>query len=195
MKSASGVFFGVAQVVGEFALAERPLTKCSASPSPSRRRGSSCKRLRSLRSRLVAPPPRSDAPGWGRWQSSVAQCEGPLRADTEPTRLREKVRNPAGSGRSQVRLVGPVSAPKAVAHHCCGPRPNLNPELRRSPRTASSIEPDLTTIHGDHQHFQDRPAIGSSRIGATPGWQKNAVRPQIFGGRLRRCETVCNVHA
>jgi hypothetical protein len=42
------------------------------------------------------------------------------------------------------------------------------------------LEPDSADIDGHHQHFQDRAAIWSTRVGATPGGQANTVRRHII---------------
>jgi hypothetical protein len=46
---------------------------------------------------------------------------------------------------------------------------------RKSPLAANPLcEAHIADIDRDHQHFENRPAIGPARVGATLGWQTNA---------------------
>jgi hypothetical protein len=54
---------------------------------------------------------------------------------------------------------------------------------------ATLFEPHLAEIDCDHQHFYDRPTIGSARGGAPLGWPTYAVRHHIIRSQLRRVKT------
>src|ERR1700737_800609 len=60
---------------------------------------------------------------------------------------------------------------------------------------ATLFEPHLAEIDCDHQHFRDRPTIGSARVGAPLGRQTYAVRHHIIRSQLRRFKTACDIHA
>src|ERR1700737_3102592 len=57
------------------------------------------------------------------------------------------------------------------------------------------FEPHLAEIYCDHEHFHDRPTIGTPRVGAPLGWQTYAVRHHIIRSQLRRLKTACDIHA
>lgn len=63
--------------------------------------------------------------------------------------------------------------------------PQLRKQLMRieSPmagNTHSARKPDLADIDRNRQHFGDWPAIASTRVGATLGWQVNSVRDHVI---------------
>jgi hypothetical protein len=60
---------------------------------------------------------------------------------------------------------------------------------------AALFEPHLTEIDCDHQHFHNRPTIGSARVGAPLGGQTYAVRHHIIRSQLRRFKTARDIHA
>lgn len=42
-----------------------------------------------------------------------------------------------------------------------------------------TLEPDLTNIDGNHQHFLNQPAVRRTRVGSVLGGQMNSVRHDI----------------
>ena len=57
------------------------------------------------------------------------------------------------------------------------------------------LELDSTDIDGHHEHFQDRAAIWSARIGATLGGQAHTVRRHVIRGQLRGRKSARDIHA
>src|SRR5260221_7651426 len=53
-------------------------------------------------------------------------------------------------------------------------------------KTAESLlELNRADIDRHHQQFEDRPAVGTARIGTTPGRQTNAISRHMIRGQLR----------
>src|SRR5262245_16237794 len=50
-------------------------------------------------------------------------------------------------------------------------------------------ETHVLDVDGNQKQVADRPAIGRARIGATLGWQSDAVRFRVVGGELGRRQT------
>ena len=52
-------------------------------------------------------------------------------------------------------------------------------KLRAQFHALSTLEPDLTDVDGNHQHFLNRPAVRPARVGAALRRQMNSVRNDI----------------